>query len=311
MILKYRDKSAKIAGYEALLKRLSPTHSKRTMIADALYHDIAGIGGEERVDDWLSYFEPEYPFLIIQDLNLPNRAQLDTLLITEDCVIILEIKNLSGQLRHRSNPSALSQIGATGKHRYFKSPIIQVETAKIKMERILKNLECPLPVHAAVVMAYSSQVIDNVPSDATVWTADEILVQLYRRNIGPKLLSPEQMHELAQQLLATDQEHHPFPLSTRYGIPLSDIEKGVYCPRCILRKMERIGRHWECLPCNLLTKDAHLNAIDDWFMLCKSTITTNECKDFLGLSNFEAAKRLLKRKGLTEIGGRRNRSYHR
>lgn len=45
MIVKYRDRSAKIAGYEALLRRLAPTHPKRTMIADALYNDIAGIGG--------------------------------------------------------------------------------------------------------------------------------------------------------------------------------------------------------------------------------------------------------------------------
>ncbi len=310
MIVKYRDRSVKIAGYEALLKRLSPMHPKRSMIAEALYNDVAGIGGEERVDDVLSYFEPDYPFLIIQDLNLPNRAQIDTLLIMEDRMILLEIKKLSGQLRHRSNPSALDQQTTNGKQRYFKSPVIQVATAKIKMERILKNLDCPLPVQAAVVMAYSSQVIENVPPDAIVWTADEILVQLYKREIGPKLLTPEQMHQLAQQLLALDQEHHPFPLSTRYGIPLSDIEKGIFCPRCLLRKMERVGRHWECQPCNLLTKDTHVTAIDDWFMICKSTITTNECQDFLGLNNFDAAKRLLKLKGYQEVGGRRNRFYH-
>lgn len=309
MIMKYRNRPAKIAGYEALLKRLAPFHPKRTVIADTLYNQMAGIGGEERVDELLTYFEPDYPFLIIQDLQLPNRTQIDTLLITEDCAIILEIKNLGGQLRHRSNPSVLDQTTPSGQQRYFKSPVIQVETAKIKMERILKSFNCPLPVETAVVMAYSSQFIENVPLGGTVWSADEVLVQLCNRKIRPKLLTPIQMKELAENLLSIDSKHQLFPLSTKYDIPLSDIEKGVFCPRCLLRKMERSGRRWECKPCSLFSNDAHLVAVDDWFMLCKSTITTNECKNFLGLTNYDAAKRVLKRKGLTESGGRRNRSY--
>lgn len=309
MIMKYRDRPAKIAGYEALLKRLAPRHPKRAAIVEAHYNHVAGIGGEERVDDLLAYFEPDYPFLIIQDLQLPNRAQIDTLLITEDGILILEIKNLGGLLRHRSNPSALDQQAPNGQQRFFRSPVIQVETAKIKMEHILKSFACPLPVDAAVVMAYSSQVIENVPADAIVWSADELLVQLYRRKIRPKLLNFDEMNDLAQKLLSLNEEHQLFPLSTKYSIPLADIEKGVFCPRCQLRKMERVGRHWECLPCNIFSNDAHLTAIDDWFMLCKSTITTNECKDFLGLTNFDAAQRTLKRKGLIPCGGRRNRSY--
>ncbi|MBB5179406.1 hypothetical protein HNQ44_000830 [Planomicrobium koreense] len=310
MIMKYRDKPAKIAGYEAMLKRLAPNHPKRTMISDALYNHVAGIGGEERVDDALSYFEPDYPFLIIQDLQLPNRAQIDTLIITEDCVIILEIKNLGGQLRLRSNPSALDQTALNGQRRFFRSPVIQAETAKIKMESILKSFNCPLPVETAVVMAYSSQFIENVPPGATVWSADEVLIQLNRRNIHTRLLTPAQMEQLAQSLLSFDLEYQLFPLSTKYGIPLSDIEKGVFCPRCQLRKMERTGRRWECKFCNLYSKDAHLEAVDHWFMLCKSTINTNECKNFLGLTDLDAAKRVLKRKGLIEVGGRRNRTYH-
>lgn len=310
MIMKYRDKPAKIAGYEALLKRLAPHHPKRPLIADALYNQLAGIGGEERVDELLSHFEPDYPCLIIQDLQLPNRVQIDTLLITEECAIILEIKNLGGQLRLRSNPSALHQMSPNGQQRFFRSPVIQVETAKIKMEQILKKLNCPLPVEAAVVMAYSSQFIENVPPDATVWSADEALVQLNKRSIRKKLLTPGQIHRLVLDLLSLDRNYQLSPLSAEYEIPLSDIEKGVFCPRCQLRKMDRNGRRWECKFCNFFSKDAHLEAVDHWFMLCKSTINTKECKEFLGLSDLDAAKRVLKRKGLIEAGGRRNRTYH-
>ncbi|MGK7376450.1 nuclease-related domain-containing protein [Planococcus sp. 1R117A] len=309
MIIKYRERTAKITGYEALLKRLPVNHEKSRKIQELLNYEKAGAGGEERVDELLSYFEPNYPFIVIQDLSLPDRSQIDTVFITQDRLLILEIKNMGGELRLRSNPSVLDQTLPNGKRRYFKSPVVQAETAKIKMEKVLKQFGCTLPVETAVVMAYPSQVIENVPLGATVWIADELFFQLHRLKIEDKLLTVDQMNSLGQNLLAVDQKYQPFPLAPNLRINLQDIQNGVYCPRCRFRKMNRVVRKWECPPCNLTDLNAHLDAIDDWFMLCKPTITANECKIFLGMPTQEAAKRALKRKKLEEVGGKRHRFY--
>lgn len=74
-----------------------------------LNYEKAGAGGEERVDELLSFFEPNYPFVVIQDLSLPDRGQIDTIIITQDRLFILEIKNMGGKLRHQTNPSVLHQ----------------------------------------------------------------------------------------------------------------------------------------------------------------------------------------------------------
>lgn len=309
MIIKHRNRPAKIAGYEALLKRLPANHEKRRTIIEKLSNANAGAGGEERIDTLLSYFEPDYPFIMIQDLSLPEQSQIDTLLILQDRILILEIKNLGGELNLRTNPSALGQTLSNGQRRFFKSPIIQIEVAKIKLEKILKTINCQLPIETAVVMAYPSQFVENVPPEANVWSAEEVLVQLYRIGIRTKILNEEEMHLLGNKLLTIDQRYHPFPLATNFNINLQEIENGVFCPRCRLRKMKRNLRKWECSFCDIYTLDAHLNALDEWFMICKPTITTNECKDFLGLPTIESAQRALRRKKLKELGGRRYRYF--
>lgn len=309
MIIKYRNRPATIAGYEALLKRLPANHKKKGMITEKLGSINAGIGGEERVDKLLSFFEPDYPYIIIEDLSLPDQSQIDSLIITQEKIIILEIKNLGGELRLRSNPSVLNQRMSNGQQRFFKSPIVQAETAKIKLEKLLNKTGYNLPIDSIVVMAYSSQFIQDVPDDAKVWAADELLLQLYRMNIQKETISVSQMRALGEYLLATDRQYQPFPLAPKFDIALTEIESGVFCPRCRLRKMERTIRRWECKPCCLFSSDAHLDAIDEWYMLCKSTINTKECMNFLGLTDLDAAKRVLKRKGLIETGGRRHRLY--
>lgn len=309
MIIKHRYRPVKIAGYEALLKRLPVNHVKRRVVVDKLDSANAGAGGEERIDTVLSYFEPDYPFLIIQDLSLPERSQIDTLLILQDRIIILEVKNLSGELQHRTNPSALHQTMPNGYRRFLKSPVIQIEVAKIKLQKVLKTIECQVPIETVVVMAYPSQFIEDVPPGAKVWVSEEVLVQLYRIDINNKLLSVEQMHALANKLLSINQQYQPFPLAPKLNINLQDIETGVFCPHCKLRKMKRIVRRWECDFCDIYSLDAHLDALDEWFMLYKSTITTKECQDFLGLPSNQSAQRALKRKNLKEVGGKRYRYF--
>ncbi|SDH88819.1 Nuclease-related domain-containing protein [Planococcus glaciei] len=309
IIIKYRERTEKIAAYEALLKRLPVGHEKTGTVLEMLNYERAGAGGEERVDELLSFFEPNYPFVVIQDLSLPDRSQIDTIIITQDRLLILEIKNMGGKLRLQTNPSVLHQTYQNGNQRYFKSPVVQAETAKIKMEKILGKIGYILPVQTAVIMAYPSQVIENVPPDATVWIADELFFQLHRMEIGNQLLTEEQLYALGAQLLTMDQKYQPFPLAPNLRINPRDIQPGVYCPRCRLRKMNRIVRKWECAPCNLFSKDAHLEAIDEWFMLIKPTITTNECKIFLGVQTIDTAKHALRRNNLEEVGGRRQRFY--
>ena len=311
IITKYREKPIKIAGYEAMLKRLPRNHEKWSVFQDLLNSANAGFGGEKRLDRLLKHFDPPYPYLLIQDLSLSEaeECQIDTVLITQSCIFLLEVKNMGGRLRFSENPSVLHQSAANGKNRTYKSPVVQVETAKLKISKILKAMEIALPVKSAIVIAYPNQVVEDVPPGATVWSADEVMIRLHNLDVTKIHISLEQMKAFGEHLLSIEEVYKPFPLAPKFEIDLKAIENGVFCPRCRLRKMERAKRTWYCKICRISSTDAHLQALDEWFMLMKPTITTTECRDFLGLTNLDAAIRVLKRNTLIETGSRRYRQY--
>lgn len=309
MIIKQRVRPVKISGYESLLTRMPSQHPKREYIGDLLYSANAGIGGEERLDGCLEFFDPPYSYRMIRDLSLPERCQIDTLLITQSEILILEVKNMSGKLRLQRNPSVLEQTLQNGQVKYFKSPLIQMETAKIKVEKIARRHNLGLPIKTALVLAYPSQYIENIPADATVWNADEVMYHLHQANPSKPLISLDEMDRLGMLLLSQEQPHKPFPLLPNLKINTDTINKGVICPLCCHKEMKRLNRRWFCSSCKFFSQNAHLKALDEWFMLFKSTINVQECMQFLGLQNKHAARRMLKNMNLEETGSRQFRSY--
>lgn len=313
MIIKLRKAPAAVAGYEALLRRLPRNHEKRGAVQEGLNRVNAGFGGEERLDRLLKYFDPPYPHLWIRDLGLPDpsECQIDNVLITPGCIVLMEVKNISGRISIRRNPSAMHRLSPDGETKGFRSPVAQMETVQMKVEKLVRSWGYELPVRSILVIAYPTQIIDEAPPDAVILAADEVEHYLTRMNIGEQRLTGEAMKELGRLLLAKHREFTPFPLAPKFQIPLTDIERGVFCSRCILQKMTRHKRTWECRTCLLSSTNAHFQALDEWFMIMKSTITTAECRDFLGLSNLDAAKRVLKRETTQETGSRRYRRYYR
>lgn len=312
IIIKHRKRPAKIAGYEALVKRLPSYHPKVEVIGDLIKSSNAGFGGEERLDHLLKHFDPEYSYLIIQDLSIAINLdfQIDSLLLTRSCAILLEIKNISGRLRFSVNPSALHQITPSGKEKAYKSPLVQMEMAKWKFEKLLHRLDFQLPVYTFLVIAYPNQVVDNAPTGSTIWSADEVMIRLHKFNMPPDRISEDDLLSLGQQLLSLHSEYNSFPLAPKHGIAISEIGKGVYCPNCSSVKMARIKRSWHCPACKLKDSLAHHEAIKEWFMLIKPTISASECKEFLELDYLSTARNILKNPLYKKTGSNKIRRYY-
>lgn len=310
MIIKYREEPRKIAGYEALLKRISPAHPKRHAIKSSLNSAKAGFGGEERLDEAMEHFDPPYAHRIIQDFSLPApfKIQVDTVIITQSRIYLLEVKNIAGKLQFRQNPSALHSVLADGKIKSYKSPIVQMNETTVRMRMFLKTLGYSVPVTSIIVIAHPSQIVENAPHTSRILSAGE--VNFYLSEIVERpILSIEQLYHLGQAFLNAHQDYQPFPLAPKFQIEIPEIEKGVFCPRCFLGKMTRTKVAWECEMCRLISRNAHSGALNDWFMLIKPTITTAECCEFIGLQSLDAAKHFLVKSGCQPVGGRRYRHY--
>lgn len=311
MIIKYRETPAKIPGYEALLKRLLPNHPKRADVKNSLNNAKAGHGGEERLDQALDFFDPPYPHRFIQDFSLPApfRIQVDTVMLTPSCVFLVEVKNINGKLQFKQNPSALHSVQQNGKIKSYKSPVTQMNDTAMRMRAFLKTLGCPLPVESILVIAHPSQIVEETPHAVCILAAGEVSFYLSELKLPPPILSIEELDQVGQAFLHAHQDYNPFPLAPKFQISPSEIESGVYCPRCLLGKMVRTKVAWECETCRLISRNAHTAALNDWFMLIKPTINTAECCEFIGLKNLEAAKHFLLKNGCQPVGGRRYRHY--
>ncbi|ANU10081.1 NERD nuclease [Planococcus antarcticus DSM 14505] len=311
MIIKHREKPVKIAGYEAFLKRLSPNHPKKSAVKNNLNHAKAGYGGEVRLDGALECFDPPYAHLILQDYSLPTpfNIQVDTLVLTQSCVFLLEVKNITGKLQFKQNPSALHPVLADGKIKSYKSPITQMNDATMQMQAFLKTTGCPVPIASIIVIAHPSQIVEDAPHAARVLSAGEVNFYLSEMKLPNPILSIEELHRLGQTFLNAHQDYQSFPLAPKFQIELSEIEPGVFCPRCHLGKMERTKVAWECEICRLISRNAHSEALNDWFMLIKSSINTAECCEFIGLKSLDTAKHFLIKSGCQPVGSRRYRHY--
>ncbi|WP_133257360.1 nuclease-related domain-containing protein [Planococcus halotolerans] len=295
-----------------MLKRLPAYHPKKEQVEDLLKSTNAGFGGEERLDQLMKYFNPDYPYLIIQDYSISANIELqaDTILLTQSCVILLEVKNISGRLRFTINPSTLHQTTASGVERGLKSPQVQMEMAKWKFEKLLKSLNISLPVHVFLVIAYPNQIVEDSPPGSVIWSADEVMIRLQNFKLPPKILSIDELHRFGQQLLSLYSEFDPFPLAPKNNIHPSEINIGVFCPECKSSKMNKVKRTWMCEKCGLTNPEAHHQAIHEWFMLIKPSITVAECKNFLALEYVSTARRILNNPLYKKVADNKTKKYY-
>lgn len=107
-------------------------------------------------------------------------------------------------------------------------------------------------------------------------------------------------------------KHTPlrFDILQKYGIDKNKIHNGVQCPSCSFIPMQYRGRTWECAACYHHSKDAHLKAIQDYFLIYKPTITNTELREFLFLPSPRAATYLLSFLDFPSTGTNKGRVYH-
>ncbi|HZG72957.1 MAG TPA: nuclease-related domain-containing protein [Chondromyces sp.] len=100
MIIKERKKSIYLRQLEALVRRVPRGHGKREEILLMAKKAGKGYRGEQAIDYPLSFLS-EDKYFILHDVRLlggHHYFQLDTLILSEYFIVILEVKNISGIL---------------------------------------------------------------------------------------------------------------------------------------------------------------------------------------------------------------------
>lgn len=317
MVIKERTKPLILLILEALLRRLPYRHQKYQQILEEHGRRQAGYIGEKSLDYYYRDL-PQQKYMILHDLNLPDgdyNCQIDTLLLTPEFALAIDVKNMAGKLIFDTDNEQLIQIN-NGNEKGYPYPIAQAERHQKYLQKLLAAHHFPpVPVVYLVVISngYTSYVVTgkNAPKiKSVVCKADVFLnkITLFEKQYSKPLLTAKDLRKLCRLLVKMNTLPTSYVLK-KYGIQKSDLLTGVHCPSSPNHLLIRKNQNWYCPSCETFSKDAHINALKDYFLLFGPTITNKQFREFACLKSRYIAKRILQSCDLQCTGNYRFRTY--
>ncbi|MGG0655718.1 nuclease-related domain-containing protein [Rummeliibacillus pycnus] len=284
------------------------------MLLEESYCFLAGLQGEQLIDQFIKQAKISGQFVYLPNITitLPHnkKSQIDGLLITEKYILIVEVKNMKGELFFESSPAQLIQKTEEGEKAYS-CPQIQVITAAYNIKEFcMENKILDLPVHCVIAMPNRKTIIRKSPKKVKLLFGRELPLYIEKLNSLPSLINKAHIKKLAKSIDRNQSLVEFEPLSYRYKIDVTDLKKGVIC-KCGHLGVRINQRIWRCNKCNEEIENALEQALEDWFLLIKSTISIKEGMEFLGISNRNMIRRLFIRFGLIRSGTTRSVVYSR
>ena len=288
MLVKQRENSILLAQLEALDRRLSAHHSLKEKVQTDWRMRKSGVRGEKEIEFPLRFLD-EQDYLILHNLRLHDQNglfQMDTLILCERFILILEVKIWSGTILFGEN-GQVTRIDAENKEEGFPNPIPQ---AKLQQHCLLKWInnhgQSHIPIDFFVVISFPSTIIKSISPEHPIpekvvhnnqlFFRIEALDQVYTS----QQVEMDQLRQLARKLV---QAHVPENANVmeKYGIHAGELIKGVFCPECGAVSMSRKVGKWFCVKCHHQSVDAHLPALNDYKLLISNRISNRGARDFL------------------------------
>lgn len=311
MIIKKFSKSVHIEGMELLLRRLHVDHPLYEKVRKDIHAASAGDFGEEIILKEIEQLRLPYDIHIYHKLLLRSESafELDILLITPFGAIILEVKNIVGELAFQENPSQIIQRKENGEINKYPCPATQLNDYKYQLSQFFNDHNIPIPIDGAVIFASRKSFVSTSTNKAKILYKNEIRPYLRKIQIQKQLLTAEEMERIRRIILKKNDPFTYFPLTKYFSINPNELIKGVQCPKCKFIGMKKIKHTWECPKCKRKDQTAYRGAISTYLLLYKDSITNKECRDFLKLNNRHEANRILTNSDLIKVGNTRSAFY--
>jgi len=296
---------------EIIKRRLSKSHVKYDYFQEMLRRTRAGYAGERRVDqEWQEVFLPK-AFYLLHDVEFKENGgstyQIDTLLMTQYFILVLEVKNIFGRVDFMAENHQFIRVTSDGRVDGFRNPLDQVKRHARLMYRILQMKGHHIPIEFLVVSAnpnmimsprFKSQPILHVSGLA------ERIEQLYKKH-QRVYISEADLTELSEHIL---QMHKP----TQWipNIQLDGLKKGALCSQCNFDHILCYTRgKWRCSNCDIIDNQSLLVALHDFRLMRGNHISNAQFRDFFDINSEKAVYYLLKKLKFEALGENKNRKY--
>lgn len=299
-------------AHERMLIRLPVTHEKYPLIQDKVYQIKAGYSGEVEVDRILPEIGLPKEHVIMKDIRLevlPNfYIQIDTLILTNHHIFLLEIKRYAGSIYFDEKNGKTIKTSRNQVIEKFDCAVHQVDRAAFGLQQILHKFSANIRVHPIIVMANANVDIVQYPQSTPVKFKKQL--PKYIRGIlkNHENDKPIPLHDIVEHLKQSIAEKQTLPLCERYGIDKQELKKGVLCLQCDEPMGITQGRTWTCHQGCESQENALKQAIWDWFYLFNSSITNRQLRAYLDVRR-KSATHILHTHNLQKIGRTKNTYY--
>jgi hypothetical protein len=217
MLLKSRAES-----HELLIMRSLNTRFELTEKEKFHYLNLEkGYEGEVNFD-LLAESLQEEEFIINELLLEVNNSyfQIDTLIISQGVIHLLDIKNYQGDCYLKSD-----KLYSFVTDREYKNPIDQLKRSATLFRQLLQNLKQNYLVDASVIFINPEFNLYQAPMDQPIILPTQVNRFLRDLNKTPSKLN-EDHKKLAQKLISLHQTKNPFTVLPNYNY--NQLQKGIY-----------------------------------------------------------------------------------
>ena len=311
MILLERTKPHQLRYMHALVRRIHPADEEFPDYHTRLSNLEAGFYGEQRIDREFADFTIPHRHYLLHNMELLNPQgfthQIDTIVFTSHFLLILEIKNMTGQLSYKLGHYEFGRIRQDGMKENFTDLFEQAYRHQLLLERILRSWNIDMPVEYAVVITNQNAVLDESLRGLPIFHMSGLrrsINRLFVKYPEPRLTDAA-FEQAGGRLMAA--LHRTMP---KRRVTADRLKKGVLCPRCEFRNvMHYTARNWHCRSCNSRDKTALRQALDDYRLLISERITNKEFREYVGIESISVASKILSRLGFEKIGDKRGAFY--
>ncbi|HZW68767.1 MAG TPA: nuclease-related domain-containing protein [Pseudogracilibacillus sp.] len=262
----------------------------------------AGFYGEAKLSELIvsRNFRHIIPLFDIRLLSRAAELQIDCLLLTENDLFILEVKNYSGDYQMENN-----NLFSLPTKRQVQTPLTQVERTEFLFKRMLDDRKIHRNVQSYVVFINNNFMLYNASPELPMIFPAQIESFLKQINENAYRLT-SQTKKLAHILTSQQIEHSSYERYPDYSF--DRLKYGLFCEHCFSPLSKKGREALTCLPCRstILSEDAILFAIAQFHLLFpKEKIRTETITRWCGnIVSKKAVRRTLQKHFLVHSGGK-------
>lgn len=306
-----RDMPERLMALAVLGLRTAGGHPSAKQIKTDCENRIAGYKGEKKADFFLFEAKVQDRPIILKDVDIPGvgrSVQADTVILHPAFILILEVKNVTGELYFDDQTGQFYRIKA-GKREGMRNPEDQLNRAVSALESFLASIGYPVPVHGAIILASYNGLLQQAPLTRPALTVDRLPGHIEKLEEENRPILTRSNLKRIEESLTGNQSRKRDNYFLWYNLRWSDIQPGVRCPACHCLGMIRTHGRWICPACNQVSKDAHRSALQEFRILFGEQITSRQAMWFLELDSIQTTLRLFENAGMNPSSQKRNRKF--